>query len=299
MNRISFFQFLLPAICLIGSADSFSADSVFNTINLKFRETYDSARTQQIEKCRAIVIASNDQLVLLTRFQGGQWKRKVSALKMDNYHLLKTIAHVPATLFLLFKGQPLKPVSSEFLASLSDFKRQLSEGWTELNKKQLLSEGKVHSQLILERSIQWINEVLRTSNFDPKILTHLIQTLEPSISVLISHSITTQIEALDHVVSEWKRLLAHEEWNKLRVVVLGVPQANRENLLVQYFQRLLNVKDDRARIVYGENLSTEAGALRLLGTVLLDRGMSEMFFHKSRAYEQDILGDGARIQLAL
>jgi len=48
------------------------------------------------------------------------------------------------------------------------------------------------------------------------------------------------------------------------------------------------------RLLYAEGIARCDDALGLLGTVVLDRGAAEIFFHDPTRMDRDVMADGAR-----
>ena len=101
------------------------------------------------------------------------------------------------------------------------------------------------------------------------------------------------MDATHAQVSAWRRDLSPQEWNQLRVLIIG-PHTPREDLVVtQYFLRLLREPIEGRRVVYAESLWEEPKALDLLGTHLLDGSIGEAFFSDDMRMHRDLLGDAA------
>jgi hypothetical protein len=87
--------------------------------------------------------------------------------------------------------------------------------------------------------------------------------------------------------------MGEETWKTMPVVVLGIRQARPDNLQFGYFQRALGHDTEKLRLVYAESMFDASAATRLMGTILLDRGLSDAFFGDPMRMERDLLGDAA------
>ena len=89
-----------------------------------------------------------------------------------------------------------------------------------------------------------------------------------------------QINLYQTHLTRWRRQLTREQWQQLKVVVIGSQMPRKGNLAVQYFAKLLGVPGEGKRIVYAESLWGEKKALALLGKYELDRKAATAFFNE-------------------
>ena len=75
-------------------------------------------------------------------------------------------------------------------------------------------------------------------------------------------------------------------------------QARAGNLQYTYFRRLMGTAAENRRLYTAENVFSDKGGRRLLGTILLDRAASVAFFGDAARLERDFLSDAAAAHVA-
>jgi hypothetical protein len=104
-----------------------------------------------------------------------------------------------------------------------------------------------------------------------------------------------QVAGLHGAVEAALGVLSAADRRVLQVVVVGDHQARKLSLGMQYFKRRLQEPDGADdRVTYGENVSTEAEALTLVGTRRLDEMIAGAFFGDETRLRRDVLGDAAK-----
>ena len=84
----------------------------------------------------------------------------------------------------------------------------------------------------------------------------------------------------DEIIQEFKNNITTQEWDNLRVVILGSHMARHGELFVQYFGKALDTRVSTGeRIIYAESLDTE-GAMDLLGTHIIDGSVGQYFWNR-------------------
>jgi hypothetical protein len=150
---------------------------------------------------------------------------------------------------------------------------------------------------IIDAVISEIDRTLQKRRYDGRSVRALSQSLTPTILDNVREAARAQLDGLHAVVQRWRATMGESDWDRAKIVVLGVRQARVDNLQFAYFQRVLGASAVDKRLFYAEGLSTEQLGLDLLGTILLDRGVSTAFFGDESRMERDVLGDAAAAYL--
>src|SRR5258707_413547 len=109
--------------------------------------------------------------------------------------------------------------------------------------------------------------------------------------------------ALDAAWEEFRKLdaatvyvrleLTNEDWDRLKVIVVGAHMARDGEIAMQYFESLFR-EQEGIRLVFAEGVWDEPGELKLLGTHLLDASVGEGFFGDARRMHRDLLSDAMK-----
>jgi len=207
---------------------------------------------------------------------------------------LKAVAHAPLALFAVVSvadQDRLEPAQFETLRRLTD---AMDRAIQALPRSDLSAEQRNRAGMILERCRTWAAAVRDQAKLSRQEFQNLVDQLRPAILASARDAARLRIDACHAAVTRWKRQLAPEEWGRLRVIVIGSQMPRKENLLVQYFARLLGEPGESKRIIYAESIYEEPRALNLLGTHLLDSAAAQAFFGDPRRLDSDLLGPAAR-----
>lgn len=275
-------------MCIIAQAGKCNS---IEELNALFRKWYAQSMQVEFENAGPVAILNGDLLEL-------SWQKKnlhrIWNLDMRKYHQMKTMAHVPVAISLLFRRE-LDP--REFELEIESLHRLLKSSLDLIPKSEDLEYEK-QVELVQETSDLIRN--LDKNNIE-KIFENYIRKVSPLISFNMEKAVDHQVTALENVIGkidEAIRPLGATVEQDLRVIIQGPLQARRDNLQRQVFEKFLKVEKDRGRILYAENLDQPARSRELLSVILLDRKISRDFFQgESRRMERDLLGEEARRRL--
>jgi hypothetical protein len=257
-------------------------------LNDAFRNHYAEARQATIAKAGPIVLVEGDNLVLLRN-----GKRSEVKVVPEQYHTLKTIAHIPLGVYVLTIGKGEGTLDEARLAELKSFRDKLAPARQALTGRGL-SETQLERQYrIIDVSAGHLDTLAKTRKFRSEEVIAYIQSIMPAVTANINESAQGQLDGLHRQMTKWRAEMTPAEWLQLRVVIMGSALPRRGNLAVQYFARLLGEKSESPRIVYAESVWEEDRALRLLATYMLDAGVGVAFFDDPLRMHRDLLSDAA------
>ena len=179
------------------------------------------------------------------------------------------------------------------LATLAGLRKLIPPAEISLDAVKLPAATLARQKRIVAASLAFLDDVARRRRFERSGLLEFTRNMAPLVMENVTDATRAQLDATHARVSAWRRDLSPEEWNQLRVVIIG-PHMPRQDLVVtQYFLRLLHEPAEGRRVVYAESLWEEPQALDLLGTHLLDGSVGEAFFGDYMRMHRDLLGDAA------
>jgi hypothetical protein len=261
-------------------------------LNQGFRAAYQDARNETLAKSGPIVILTGDELVLIH-----QGKREQARVIPGRYHALKTIAHVPLPLYVMFVPFGDGPVSAERLKKLEDFRQLILAAQASLDSQGFKSEQLVRQQRIIAESLNLIDQM----KSKPEVLTADVKAfakrLSPLVMANVNEAVQAEIDGLHAQMLKWQAKLSKDDWNALRAIIIAPQMPRVENLGTQYFAWLLEVKGEGPRIIYAESLFEEPRALNLLATHQIDTAIGADFFGDDRRMHRDLLADATKAYL--
>jgi len=257
-------------------------------LNQRFRDAYGEARARALEQARPVMVLRGGTATLL-RDKG----RVDASVDSAVYHSLKAVAHVPLAMYVM-----LAPVEGALeprtVQTLQEYRRMVSTARASVATRADLAPQRARQEQILRESIDFIDSVIEAGALTRPQLTAFTRRMASLVLANASDAVRAQLDTLHTQVTVWRRELTPEEWDRLRVVIVGPHMAREGEAATQYFSRLLGEPSEGRRIVYAESLWEEAPALDLLGTHLLDANIGQTFFDDTTRMHRDLLSDAAR-----
>ena len=224
-----------------------------------FTRAYHDARVLELATTGPVLILGGDHARI---YRLGALHETIH-MNFEHYHTLKSLSHIPLTLFLL-----LKDPHTIDEARLREFHAILVT---------LGAEDMVTASL----------DLLGAQTRSTHVLDEYVRAQRESLHTYIQQAVQSQYAQLHHVVAR----LTPSDMRDLRVIVMGPLQARDGHIVSQFFRQYLHLDEtDRGRLLYAENMSDAEDALLLLGTILVDRHIGTQFFNNSRRLESDLLG---------
>ncbi|MBV9124801.1 MAG: hypothetical protein JO112_15705 [Planctomycetes bacterium] len=261
-------------------------------LNQTFRDAYAQARQETLAREGPVVLVEDDNLVLL--HHGPRREVKVTP---DAFQVLKAVAHIPLALYVMLAPYGPGDIPASRLAELRKYGEQVRKAEDSLEGRGLDEKVLARQKKIIARSQQFLDGVLEAKKIDPAEVTAFTRRLTPLVLANMADAARLRLEALDRQVRTWRAELTPQEWQEVRVVIMGSPLPRQRNLNTQYFARLLGESGEGPRIIYSESVYEEDRALRLLGTSQLDSAIGTAFFGDPQRMHRDLLADAAAAYL--
>ena len=275
-----FIGFAAPA-----AAQSANAEAL-DRLNAAFRSHYGESRAATLGRTDPIILVEFETLVLLHKGE-----RREEPFTPPLYHRLKSISHIPLTLFVMSSRYGDQPLPSGALHALEEYRALVVAARDALPSLEIPADLRPTLDTIVASSLRLIDETRATRRFDPMAATALARSLEPAVMSAAREAARAQLDGLDRAARRFRADLGEDAWSRAYVVVFGVRQARVDNLQYSYFRRAMGPDADGKRLIYAESIFEESKALDLLGSILLDRAIGIAFFDREYRMERDLLGD--------
>ena len=262
-------------------------------LNESFREAYARCRQQIIDRSGPIILVEGDNLVLVR-----EGKRTDVRVIPDLFHALKAVSHIPLAMYVMLSPGAGGPLEKETLDALASFRMRIVNAEPTLKNRALTDQVLQRQQEIIKASLAFLDSVVQAKQVSGKDLEKFTRDQGPKLLANAADAAQAELDALDKQMKIWRPSLSEDEWNKLRVVVMGSALPRTGNLAVQYFAQVFKEKGEGKRIIYAEALFDEKRALNLLGTHLVDTGIGVFFFDDPARMHRDLLADAAKEYLA-
>ena len=260
----------------------------WNEMNQPFRSAYALARSDKYSTSGPLIIQKEDKLIL--DYKG---KREETNIIPAEYSLLKSVAHIPLTIFVILEGADGKALSKPTLERLNNFRKSYSIASKNLELWNLSDECLKRQHLLIDKTSQFIDEIEKAGAIDRARLMEYTRQAGPLVLENAYEAISFELKAIDEQMKKWQATIPKDEWKRLHVAVMSGHMPREQNSAMLYFQKLLKQKREGQNIIYGEGKNEELYAIELVSTHMLDKDIAVYFFKDPWRMHRDLLSDGA------
>jgi hypothetical protein len=271
-------------------------------LRVEFRRSYDAA----IEHHRSATILNGPVIIqdllgmTLIRHDGQRTR-----YEMDKrvYFALANNTHPPYGIYSIIALQGFGPLSPAQLDRLASYRAAIDESLRGLDALALDPDAKQRVLTILSATRDFIDRISGSGAVSREEFVAFVEPLRPLFRANFRLAALEQLRQFRAQMTVFKTDYPGENWQDLRVVIMGFHQPRNLWTLKQFFQWLLDEPGYERRVVYAEfqhpffgehRAEGEALAIELLTKVDFDQTAGEMFLGDSKALGSDILGPFAR-----
>ena len=273
-----------------------SSSKSMKSIDALFMADYaiaQKAMTESVTQTGLIVVNGADLLLYLN----GKRVEQVKGNFPPSYENLKTIGHVPLAVFVLLITDSNKgALSTATRSRVESFITALEAMTVSLTPDRFPAQGSLDRQrFILQSSLDMLRQTLEAGRISKQGLVHFARSQRAALEGNFPGAVGAQLRSVDETVRRWRReRLTAEQWDSIRVVVLGAATAHRRELHLQYFSKVMGIPmEGTDRLMYYEGFDLE-GALELVGRFRLDGEASQAFFDDPSHLFSDIFANTTR-----
>jgi hypothetical protein len=256
-------------------------------VNRAFRTIYAARRAEVLKRTTPVIIVKFDAAVLHHRGV----RREVN-FTPKLYHQAKAVSHTVLAVVAALAGRTGQPLDAATRGRLKRLRALIPPALASLGRRGWPAGVVSTHRAMLGASIGFIDQSLGRGRVSASDLTGFARRMRPYVLESGRVAAEAQLDGLHALMTRWRRELG-PAWSRLWVVNLAPRQARPGNLQHTYLRRLMGAKAGGGRLIMGENIFGEKGALRLLGTIILDRAASQAFFGDPARLERDFLSDAA------
>lgn len=264
--------------------------SKLKAINQLWLDTY-AARKQRTKESleHPVILLNGDNLTL--RYKGG---REEIRYVPDEYHELKSLAHISCLIHTMIKLQESKTVGIDVAA-------KKEEARALLDQIKLPPHLKKYGPLI-----QKYKTLLEGDDLSQ------LSELNGSLEELCDEAAKCRLESLHQKTEAIRQKIPEKDWREVSVIVMG-PQMPRDGELgMQYYDKVLNLSKQKLqcpyqmqldnnlskqRLIYAESIYDEQAALDFLTTHMCDEVLGKDLLGNPEAMHSDVLKNATKKHL--
>ncbi len=275
-------------------------DDPMIALNNVFKETYKERLALQQKDMGPIIVESGGRLYL---YKSDGTMEKASCLDA-RYHHLKTIAHIPLSLFLMIQPYVEQAPNEALQKKLEAYRHLVEEVKGTLSSANFSPQQLQRQKDLVEKSLVFLDSCLAREQITQHHLDEFSQSTVQDIQANVMDAARSQIVNMDKQIKIWKTAMSETEWERIRISLTGQHMPATGNVALQYFALLLgepyqgkfqqeNMKSTSYRLLYSEMGFSRNFALDNLARHLLDRDIGQQFFKDDQRMHRDLLGDAA------
>lgn len=257
-----------------------------------FVEIYEDARTRILnqQKSKALIVVYDDVLIL---YEGGNPAQEFPGLLPPTYLKMKTLGHMPLAIYSMLHDRAGTPLDEDAKTSVSSYLSAIKESASELDTSDEVARGILpRPNNIYKNCVALLKTVSARGSITQEELATFTRNVCEDIIPVLAAAARAQLDACQERIAHIRRdILSEDQWNDLRVLVLGPYMARRGEIFLQYFSQILHtpMQGDR-RLVYYDGDDLKA-AFDRLGTTMLDALASKAIFADAGRLHRDVLAD--------
>jgi len=290
---IAGFVTILLATPVYSAEPSHRAHVALFSLNNSFIGAHGVAQKLNLASGGPIILLRGEELVLVRN--GTETAVKIIHPEFEVY---KTFAHMPVTLYLMLGPPGVGELDSQRIRRLCNYRAKMLcvekhidniglEGAALQRQKQMLTESK-----------QFLEQIIEQRHVSMEELYAFTRGMLPMIKANLRGAAKSELDAIHQQVMAWKKEIPPDQWQQLRVTIKGAVLARDGSLAKQYFERVLGVDHEGARLAYMERYALSTPMITLLTTHAVDGGIAIAIFDEPDRMFRDVLSDAAREVIA-
>jgi hypothetical protein len=262
-----------------------SANKLFS-LNSATLSTYEAAKKREQALLGPTIVAMGDHITFYYHNKTQQFK-----IVPIEYTQLKTFSQLALGIFSF----DMLASDSNWLSELKDYRAKMLIASQAINELTTLTDAQRNRQKqLVEKSQSFIDKTLQSKKIVDADLRQYFQEVGPLVWQNVNDASIAQINTLHKIMLSLRQEMPVADWEKLKVIVIGLHMPREKNLLTLYFSKLLKTEVDTSRLVYGEGLKSEKEGLDLLARMNLDTTLGAVVFNDPKRMRRDLLSDSAQ-----
>jgi len=273
------------------------ADDPLADLNGAFRSTYAELRQETLKAIGPVVIHAGDTMILM---QNGI--RSEAPALTHRYHELKSVAHVPLTIYAMLVGKTEARMEEPQLNSIRAYRHMVAKGRESMIGRGFRSDQLDRQLRLFDRSLAVIDSTLKKGMITKAELRRFVEAQQADILANAYEAAEDQIDTTHRQFQKWQAQMTADERSRIRVAVSSVHMPRVGNLAMQYFAVVLKepyegrfeeeeTRHSDFRLCFTEGVFDEQEILNSIGTHVVDAAIGDWFFEDRQRMHRDLLAD--------
>ena len=303
--------FLVVSGCKISKSSEENTQAVVHQVNVEedwqsalktsFRQYYGTVVSSHAEKMHANYPVITQDLLNMTLIPSNGEKVRYSMNKKA-YSTFAHTSHTPLSIYLVLSASDFN-VDEGTIVKLNDYSLLLKNAIEGIKKVEHIREDQKQRILsLLTESGLYIHKIISNKRTSKEEYQEFADAVMQLIEANLHDGAMEQLTQFREQLENWKVEFPDENWEELRVAVLGFHQPRDLYTAKLFFQWLLKEPAIEKRVVYAEfqfpifgrnRERAEELALELLTKVEVDKEASLLMLGEETLLQKDVMGPAA------
>lgn len=223
-------------------------------------------------------------------------------MEKERYFLMARSTHPPLALYALLSSANFKNLDEDDRRQLTSYQSSIDAVVPYIENGPYVREDKIRAIRILVATSAFITQVVDEGGSTLDEYEAFVKPLRETIKENLYVGALEQLTQFREKMNVWRSTYPDEDWENLRVVVLGFHNPRVDYALKLFFEWLVEEPDYEERVVYAEYQFGFFGdrkvegldlAKELLTKVDFERVPSEIIFDDPSYLQRDVMGPAA------
>jgi hypothetical protein len=227
-------------------------------------------------------------------------------MNKKRYFLMAGTSHPLLTIYSILASKGFASLPPASISRLTGYAEHLKNAKVEVTNAppdEVSADLKARVIRVLDSSIDFIQKISQKGSASRQDFQDYVTPLRPLINQNFEVGAAEQLTQFRAQMMKWRSAYPDENWNELRVVILGFHQPRNEYAMKLFFQWLLNEPGYEKHVIYAEFqdsisdtkeekklAAAQALAKVLLTKVDLEQEASTLIFGDPKRLQIDVMG---------
>ncbi len=216
------------------------------------------------------------------------------------YQLTKSVSHSSMAIYQLVAPYLADPSDKSWHGPMQVFRTRCQTALESLDCLNISADVRVILQAILTRNLAFMDECLETGTFTTEQLEKYARASAPDFGKTIGIAARAQVAHWMEVVAGWKKLLG-KDWEHTYAASNSIYVTRQNNILFTVLAQFMGEEAIGDRLLLLETTeftTTPEKMLDVIGRIVSDRALGQVFFKDYYLMDVELLGGGGRKVIA-
>lgn len=276
-------------------------------INKELRAAFRMAYKNAIEDHKAKLMSASpvitQDLLNMTLWKNGEREDRYR-MNTEKYFLMAGTSHPPIAVYSILSKYSIDLLNEQAIGELNDYRKIIARMTAVISESPLTDKEQENVLLVLEGTDEFIRKIVLSRHTTLDEYKFYVAKVMPAIKDNLVVGAREQLNQFKNQIEFWRTKYPKEDWDNLRVIVMGIHQARDDYALKLFFNWLMREPSYERRVVFAEYQSSISGedartvaeqqAIELMTKVDFDLEASALILGHPAILQKDVMGPAAK-----